>query len=84
MTHVSSLSKPKTQQPSSPREFFQKLYGDLEDNSQDRPESSIPKKKENDLIAPVPILATPLPFLFPHGSESPLAVAAAGLSAFRK
>lgn len=37
-------------------------------------------KSPDDLVVPVPILATPLPFLLPP--ESQLAAAAAGLSAF--
>lgn len=83
MTPVSPQTKPKSQQPSSPREFFQRLYGDLEEKTEESVE--IPeKKRETELIAPIPILATPLPYLFPHGSDSQLAAAAAGLTAFRK
>lgn len=85
MTPVSLQTKPKSQRPSSPRQFFQKLYGDLEANNKDIAENkTTPKNRETDLIAPIPILATPLPLLFPHGSESQLAAAAAGLSAFCK
>ncbi|CAH1109841.1 unnamed protein product [Psylliodes chrysocephalus] len=77
-------SQPK--QPSSPREFFRKLYGDLEQKSsaQDETKNSIiVKKSETELVTPIPILASSsLPFLLPHASDSQLAVAAAGLSAF--
>lgn len=70
-------------QPSSPREFFQKIYGDLENKSETPICMTRAKvRSETDLIAPIPILASP--FLFPPGSESQLAAAAAGLSAFRK
>lgn len=84
MTLETSQNKLKSQPPSSPRDFFQRLYGDLEKNNEENSESIIPKKKETELVAPIPVLATPLPFLFPHGSESQLAAAAAGLSAFCK
>lgn len=114
--------------PSSPREFFHKLYGHLEDpkvptsssskfvstikntrltwnlkwyklsaslaskTDQDLSTLSVFQTslisgnnvarldKSEDLVVPVPILATPLPFLLPP--ESQLAAAAAGLSAF--
>lgn len=78
-------SQPK--QPSSPREFFRKLYGDLEQKSSTQDEtknSIIVKKSETELVTPIPILASSLPFLLPHASDSQLAVAAAGLSAFCK
>ncbi|KAG5891590.1 hypothetical protein JTB14_022254 [Gonioctena quinquepunctata] len=79
-----NTTKPKHNQPSSPREFFQKIYGDL-DRKPEReviPTSDEAKKRESELITPIPILASPLPFILPHGSESQFAAAAAGLSAF--
>lgn len=86
MTPVSPHRKPKTHQPSSPRDFFQRLYGDLEDKNENQQEhqQTVQKSREVELVAPIPILATPFPLLFPHGNESQLAVAAAGLTAFCK
>lgn len=77
-------TKPKTTQPSSPRDFFQRIYGHLE-NRDDERKNEETKREIHDLITPVPILATPLPFLLPPGNETHLtAAAAAGLSAFCK
>ncbi|XP_030767461.1 homeobox protein rough-like [Sitophilus oryzae] len=96
---MTTVSTTKTNQPSSPREFFKKLYGDLEKNdlekSSEKSEKSIDEKNDlgcpgnhgngskstrEELVVPVPILATSFPFLLPP--ESHLAAAAAGLSAF--
>ncbi|XP_066138394.1 homeobox protein rough-like [Euwallacea fornicatus] len=117
---TTSLKPKSNHQPSSPRDFFYKLYGHLEQNSKEDAKetkdpieasfcsSSTPKndflespnlnalpglrtsvrstnsnkceKPADDLVVPVPILATSLPFLLP--AESQLAAAAAGLSAF--
>ncbi|RZC34681.1 hypothetical protein BDFB_014750, partial [Asbolus verrucosus] len=75
-------TKPKTTQPSSPREFFQRIYGHLEKEKHGE-EQDGPKREIQELIAPVPILASPLPFLLPPGNEPHLtAAAAAGLTAF--
>ncbi|KAJ8982785.1 hypothetical protein NQ317_018198 [Molorchus minor] len=88
-SNATTLIKTKVNQPSSPREFFQKIYGDLENDSTvtkdaiaktNPPSEAV--KPEAELVAPIPILATPLPFILPHGSDSQLAAAAAGLSAF--
>ncbi|KAJ8977696.1 hypothetical protein NQ317_005429 [Molorchus minor] len=88
-SNATTLIKTKVNQPSSPREFFQKIYGDLENDSTvtneaiaktNPPPEAV--KPEAELVAPIPILATPLPFILPHGSDSQLAAAAAGLSAF--
>nr|CAI5816904.1 unnamed protein product [Callosobruchus analis] len=84
-----AVSPPKPNQPSSPREFFKKIYGDLEKKPQHRDleDTIVPdpvKKTANrNLIAPIPVLATPLPFILPH-ADTQLAAAAAGLSAFCK
>ncbi|CAG9768798.1 unnamed protein product [Ceutorhynchus assimilis] len=95
----STMTKQRTS-PSSPREFFQKLYGHLEPEnnpkniiSDDVPpfsdmektlhakvSSSNSRRSADELVVPVPILATPIPFLLP--TESHLVAAAAGLSAF--
>ncbi|CAH1965939.1 unnamed protein product [Acanthoscelides obtectus] len=81
------VTPPKTNQPSSPREFFQKIYGDLDKKPQQgQPEDLVApdpvrKPSSRDLVAPIPVLATPLPFILPHG-DTQLAAAAAGLSAF--
>nr|XP_015838592.1 PREDICTED: homeobox protein rough isoform X1 [Tribolium castaneum] len=74
-------TKPKTtHQPSSPREFFQRIYGHLEKREEQCEET---KREIHELITPVPILATPLPFLLPPGNDTHLTAAAAvGLSAF--
>ncbi|XP_072378036.1 homeobox protein rough-like [Diabrotica undecimpunctata] len=86
MTTTTTPQKPKPTQPSSPRDFFRKLYGDLEPKSSQEEEAKYPitlKKTDSDIVAPIPILATStLPFILPHASDSQLAVAAAGLSAF--
>ncbi|KAL1489402.1 hypothetical protein ABEB36_014303 [Hypothenemus hampei] len=93
---MTSSSDSNPVKPSTPREFFRKLYGHL-DSSSDNVESSNHDNKNarlqhvlkddsrrcqirDDLVVPVPIIATSLPFFFP--SESQLAAAAAGLSAF--
>lgn len=82
-------TKPKNTRPSSPRDFFRKLYGHLEKKDTDEEEvcaeDDHKQNKVQELVTPVPILATPLPFLLPSGNEAHLtAAAAAGLSAFRK
>lgn len=87
----------KSNQPSSPRDFFQRIYGDLEKNTSDKiavkredsgnEEVFEIKSNTNELIAPIPILAAPIPFILPAsvGNESHIAAAAAaGLSAFCK
>lgn len=74
----------KPTQPSTPRDFFQRIYGDLEDGSKKNTEVQVVARSDNELITPIPILATPIPFLVPPGNEPHLAAAAAGLSAFRK
>ena len=77
-------TKPKTTRPSSPREFFQRLYGHLEKQEDERQDDG-GKRDVQELITPVPILASPLPFLLPPGNDTHLtAAAAAGLSAFCK
>ncbi|XP_018572331.1 homeobox protein rough-like [Anoplophora glabripennis] len=82
-SNVFTTTKPKANQPSSPREFFQKIYGHLETGSPKEESSSFDTRKPStELIAPIPILAAPLPFILPHGNESQLAAAAAGLTAF--
>jgi hypothetical protein len=78
-------TKPKTTQPSSPREFFQRIYGHLEKREQEERQDDGTKREIQELITPVPILASPLPFLLPPGNDTHLtAAAAAGLSAFCK
>ncbi|XP_076257279.1 homeobox protein rough-like [Rhynchophorus ferrugineus] len=100
---MTSASNTKPNQPSSPREFFRKIYGDLEKNdvskipdsdfchdstSQDNnatatssaEDNKCDRRSKDELVVPVPILATPFPFLLP--AETQLAAAAAGLSAF--
>lgn len=83
-------TKPKIHQTSSPREFFERLYGNLEDNkknqvSEDGDQSRCQVGSQSgDIVAPVPILAAPLSFLLPSGTEAQLTAAAAGLSAFCK
>lgn len=75
----------KQHQTSSPREFFERIYGDLKSSKGDSEErnSKITSLQSNDLIVtPVPAL-TPIPFFLPT-SEAHLTVAAAGLSAFCK
>ncbi|CAH0552630.1 unnamed protein product [Brassicogethes aeneus] len=80
---MASEIKSKTNQPSNPRDFFQRIYGDLEDLSgTKKDEVSVIRNSESELIAPIPILAAPIPFLIPSGNEPHLAAAAAGLSAF--
>lgn len=80
----------KVTRPSSPREFFARLYGHLENTKEEIPtkteqnQISTPRQSSN-VVTPMPILATPLPFLLPSGNEAHLtAAAAAGLTAFRK
>nr|XP_023030290.1 homeobox protein rough-like [Leptinotarsa decemlineata] len=84
ISNTISPTKPKQNQPSSPRDFFRKIYGDLDQKIDKNEVSSGTRtdKQESDLITPIPILANPLPFILPHGSESQFAAAAAGLSAF--
>lgn len=83
-------TKPKGHQTSSPREFFERLYGNLEDNKKNQVSEDGDQARcqmgvqSGDIVAPVPILAAPLSFLLPSGTEAQLTAAAAGLSAFRK
>ncbi|XP_017772575.1 PREDICTED: homeobox protein rough-like [Nicrophorus vespilloides] len=78
----------KITQPSSPRDFFQRLYGHLETKGQEPRESTkssehLVANNNNNIIAPVPVLASPLQFLIPNAADAHLsAAAAAGLSAF--
>ncbi|KAL3279945.1 hypothetical protein HHI36_017451, partial [Cryptolaemus montrouzieri] len=81
-----AVPKTKTSQPCSPREFFERIYGHLE-NSKERTLSSNQLKndeKPSDLIAPIPLLPTPLPFFLNPANDTPhLSIAAAaGISAF--
>ncbi|KAI4457779.1 protein zerknuellt 1-related [Holotrichia oblita] len=82
-------TKPKLNQPSDPKDFFARLYGHLEnssgsENSAKNGCDSVGEMPETQtVIAPVPVLAAPLPFFLPHASDAHLSVAAAaGLSAF--
>lgn len=72
--------------PSSPREFFQRIYGSSEENNNDG--SSVERSRAAsapaEIVTPVPILASPIPFFLPGASEAQLTAAAAGLSAFCK
>lgn len=76
--------------PSSPREFFQRLYGDAEEkNHHGNTSASSSERRSNtapaaEIVTPVPILANPIPFFLPGASEAQLTAAAAGLSAFCK
>lgn len=94
---MTSSTKTKNNQPSSPRDFFQRIYGDLEKKNVDgnvivkKEDTGCSemafemKKNTSDLIAPIPILATPtIPFLMPSNEPHIAAAAAAGLSAFRE
>ncbi|KAK9730495.1 Homeodomain [Popillia japonica] len=82
-------TKPKLNQPSDPKDFFARLYGHLEnssgsENSAKNGCDSVGEMPETQtVVAPVPVLAAPLPFFLPHASDAHLSVAAAaGLSAF--
>lgn len=84
-------TKPKLNQPSDPKDFFARLYGHLEnssgsENSAKNGCDSVGEMPETQtVVAPVPVLAAPLPFFLPHASDAHLSVAAAaGLSAFCK
>ncbi|XP_045483128.1 homeobox protein rough-like [Harmonia axyridis] len=77
--------KTKTSQPCSPREFFERLYGHLEDSKTKNVHTQDDEKSRTDLIAPIPMIPTPLPFFFNSGNDPPphLSIAAAaGISAF--
>lgn len=69
-------------QTSSPKEFFKRLYGHLEDSKCALEEK--PAKNSTDVVTPVPILASPFQFFLPTSNEAHLTAAAAGLSAFCK
>ncbi|GJQ68887.1 ro [Trypoxylus dichotomus] len=81
-------TKPKVNQPSDPKDFFARIYGHLESSSasgnsakNDCDSGNLPGTQS--VVAPVPVLAAPLPFFLPHSSDTHLSVAAAaGLSAF--
>lgn len=78
---------PKTNQTSSPREFFQRLYGDLECKSEIKSKDNYlgNDEKTSAVVTPIPLLAAPLPFPFSSNGEAHFsAAAAAGLTAFRK
>lgn len=66
--------------PSSPREFFQRIYGSSEGDGGGGGGASAPAE----IVTPVPVLASPLPFFLPGASDAQLTAAAAGLSAFCK
>lgn len=72
--------------PSSPREFFQRIYGtsNEENNNNSENNSTVDKSAPAEIITPVPILASPIPLFLPGASEAQLTAAAAGLSAFCK
>ncbi|KAK4881356.1 hypothetical protein RN001_004675 [Aquatica leii] len=78
----------KITRPSSPREFFARLYGHLETSKEeisdkDKEEPISVSRPTSSIITPMPILATPLPFILPPTNEVHLtAAAAAGLTAF--
>lgn len=79
--------KTKTSQPCSPREFFERLYGHLEDSKTRNVHTQDDEKSRTDLIAPIPMIPTPLPFFFNSANDPPphLSIAAAaGISAFCK
>lgn len=76
-------TKAKSGRPSSPRQFFERIYGDLE-RKKDNSSGTREIVTQAEIVAPVPVLATPLPFFLPGTSEAHLTAAAAGLSAFRK
>lgn len=82
-------SEPKIVRPSSPREFFARLYGHLENNKEDSNNKEQDQlvhhpKKTSNVITPMPVLASPIPFFLPSGNDAHLSAAAAGLTAFRK
>lgn len=79
-------TKPKVNQPSNPKDFFARIYGHLESENSGKNSCEGGKIIETQsVVAPVPVLAAPLPFFLPHTSEAHLSVAAAaGLSAFCK
>lgn len=78
-------TRPKLNQPSSPREFFERLYGDLETEKRleqnKGAKDGLVSRNQAAVVTPIPLLAAPLPFSFPTAGEAHLA---AGLSAFRK
>lgn len=76
-------SKTKIQRPSSPREFFERLYGHLEVSKEKTEERTAVVSRPPEIFTPVPVLPTPLPFIF-SPSEAQLNAAAVGLSAFCK
>lgn len=81
-------TKTKTNQTSTPREFFQRLYGDLEnDKDLERTKNYLTSQEQvpANVVTPIPLLAAPLPFPFPTAGEAHFtAAAAAGLTAFRE
>lgn len=83
---MTTTSKPN--QTSSPREFFERLYGDLDNNNKgiQRTKNYLPTEEQtSNIITPIPLLAAPIPFPFASNGEAHFsAAAAAGLSAFRK
>ncbi|KAF5306495.1 hypothetical protein FQR65_LT07323 [Abscondita terminalis] len=78
----------KISRPSSPREFFARLYGHLETSKDEisdkhKEEHISMSRPTSSIVTPMPILAAPLPFILPPANEVHLtAAAAAGLSAF--
>lgn len=74
-------TKARPGRPSSPREFFERIYGHLEDKKEG---SERDGATPAEIVTPVPVLAAPLPFFLPGTSEAHLTAAAAGLSAFCK
>lgn len=82
-----ATEKTKTSHPCSPREFFERLYGHLEDSKNDNGQPQEDTKSVSELIAPIPMIPTPLPFFLNSGNEPPphLSIAAAaGISAYCK
>lgn len=79
--------------PSSPREFFQRIYGNSDDDEEKQKtvdgsgrvvENNSRVTAPAEILTPVPILANP--FFLPQGiaNDVQLTAAAAGLSAFCK
>lgn len=84
-------TKIKNGRPSSPREFFRRIYGNLEKNDSNVKEGGTTSTVDvrittsaAEIITPIPILANPIPFFLPGANEAQLTAAAAGLSAFCK
>lgn len=79
----------KTNQTSTPREFFERLYGDLDNNKNKRTERTknylTSEEQISNIITPIPLLPAPITFPFHSNGETHFsAAAAAGLSAFCK